>query len=50
VTPSAHVGHWLADMLYVLPLLVMAALVLAGRVRERRQTRRRARRAPEAGG
>ena len=50
MTPPAHVGHWLADMLYVLPLLVMAALLLAGRLRERREARRRRGRAPEAGG
>ena len=41
MTVLAHVGHWLADMLYVAPLLVMGALLLAGRLRERRGGRRR---------
>jgi len=50
VITLAHVGHWLVDMLYVLPLLVMAALVVAGRLRERRAARQRRGRAPEAGG
>jgi hypothetical protein len=50
VTSFAHVGHWLADMLYALPLLVVAALLLAGRLRERKESRRRAGRPPEAPG
>jgi len=33
----AHVGHWLVDVLYVAPLLVLAVLVLVGRVRNRRR-------------
>lgn len=37
----AHVGHWAADLLYVAPLLVMVALLLVGRLRERRASRRR---------
>jgi hypothetical protein len=32
----AHAGHVLVDLLYVLPLLVMLALLLVGKVRERR--------------
>ena len=46
----AHVGHWLVDLLYVLPLLVVAALLLAGRLRERKESRRRAGRTPQAPG
>jgi hypothetical protein len=49
VTSFAHVGHWLADMLYVLPLLVIAALLVVGRLRERRESRR-AGRTPQAPG
>jgi hypothetical protein len=37
VTPLAHVGHWLADLVYLAPLAVLAVVVLAGRLRERRQ-------------
>jgi hypothetical protein len=32
----AHVGHWLVDLLYAAPLLVMVAVLLVGRLRERR--------------
>ncbi|MGH2949100.1 MAG: hypothetical protein ACRDPC_23085 [Solirubrobacteraceae bacterium] len=41
MTPVAHVGHWLVDMLYVLPLLVMGVILLVGKVRQRRETRER---------
>jgi hypothetical protein len=37
----AHVGHWLVDLLYVAPLIVMGALLLVGRMRERRAERER---------
>ena len=33
----AHAGHVLLDLLYAAPLLVMVALLLIGRVRERRE-------------
>jgi hypothetical protein len=32
----AHAGHILVDLLYAIPLLVMIALLLVGKVRERR--------------
>ena len=32
----AHAGHVLVDLLYALPLLVMVALLLIGKLRERR--------------
>jgi hypothetical protein len=32
----AHAGHVLLDLLYAAPLLVMVALLLVGRMRERR--------------
>ena len=39
MTPIAHVGHWLVDMLYVLPLLVMGVVLAVGRLKARRQGR-----------
>jgi hypothetical protein len=33
----AHAGHVLVDLLYAVPLLVVVGLILAGKVRERRQ-------------
>lgn len=35
----AHVGHWLVDLLYAAPLLVMVSMLLVARVRERRRHR-----------
>ena len=34
MTP-AHVGHWLVDLLYAAPLLVMVGVFLVARLRER---------------
>ena len=31
-----HAGHWLVDMLYALPLVIMIGLLLIGRMREKR--------------
>jgi hypothetical protein len=39
--PLAHVGHWLVDMLYVAPLLVMGVILAVGRVKARRAERER---------
>jgi hypothetical protein len=39
VTVLAHAGHVLVDMLYAVPLLVMIALLLVGKLRERRNRR-----------
>jgi hypothetical protein len=39
--PLAHVGHWLVDMLYALPLLVMGVILAVGKVRARREARER---------
>jgi hypothetical protein len=36
VTVFAHAGHVLVDLLYAVPLLVMIALLLVGKLRERR--------------
>jgi hypothetical protein len=41
MTPLAHAGHWLVDLLYVLPLLVMGVVLLVGWVRQRREARDR---------
>jgi hypothetical protein len=41
MTELAHVGHWLVDLLYVLPLILMVGLLLVGKVRERRTERER---------
>jgi hypothetical protein len=43
VIPVAHAGHVLIDALYLLPLAVLVGLVAAGKLRERREARRRAR-------
>ena len=32
----AHAGHWLPQLLYLAPLLVLAVAFVVGRVRERR--------------
>jgi hypothetical protein len=37
----AHVGHWLVDLLYVAPLILMAIALLVGKMRERRTQRHR---------
>ena len=39
MTVFAHAGHVLVDMLYAVPLLVMIALLLVGKLRERRNRR-----------
>jgi hypothetical protein len=36
VTVFAHAGHVLVDLLYAVPMLVMIALLLVGKLRERR--------------
>jgi len=35
VIPLAHAGHWLVDLLYAAPLLILFALLLVGKRRER---------------
>ena len=42
VPPLAHAGHWLAQLAYLVPLVVLVALVVAGRLRDRRARRRHA--------
>jgi hypothetical protein len=36
----AHAGHVLVDLLYALPLFIMVAVLLLGRLRERRARKR----------
>jgi hypothetical protein len=39
MSPLAHAGHWLVDLLYVAPLALLGVVVLAGKVRNRRRGR-----------
>ena len=32
----AHAGHWLPQLLYLMPVVVLVGAILVGRVRERR--------------
>ena len=33
----AHAGHWLVQLIYLVPLLVLVAVILVGRARDRRE-------------
>jgi hypothetical protein len=33
----AHAGHWLAQLIYLVPLLVLVGVIVTGRVRDRRE-------------
>jgi hypothetical protein len=35
----AHAGHWLPQLLYLAPLLVLVVAIVVGRVRDRREGR-----------
>ena len=35
--PFAHAGHWLVQLIYLVPLLVLVAVILAGRIRDKRE-------------
>jgi uncharacterized membrane protein YtjA (UPF0391 family) len=37
--PLAHAGHWLAQVAYLAPLVLLAVLIVAGRLRDRRERR-----------
>jgi ABC-type multidrug transport system permease subunit len=39
VLPIAHVGHWLVDMAYFLPVVVFLAWLLVTQIRDRRRGR-----------
>jgi hypothetical protein len=36
----AHAGHWLPQLLYLAPVVVLVGAILVGRIRERRDARR----------
>jgi hypothetical protein len=38
--PLAHAGHWLVQIAYLAPLVLLIAVLLLGRLRERRARRR----------
>jgi hypothetical protein len=40
VPPLAHAGHWLAQIAYLLPLLVLIGMLIAGKLRDWRERRR----------
>ena len=31
----AHVGHWIVDLIYVVPLLLIGAAIVIGKLRDR---------------
>ncbi len=33
----AHAGHWLVQLVYLVPLLVLVGVILVGRARDRRE-------------
>ena len=33
----AHAGHWLTQLIYLVPLLVLVGVIMAGRIRDRRE-------------
>ena len=36
----AHAGHWLPQLIYLVPLAVLVGVILAGRIRDRREAAR----------
>ena len=36
----AHAGHWLVQLIYLVPLLVLVGVIAAGRIRDRREAAR----------
>jgi|RhiMethySRZTD1v2_1073278.scaffolds.fasta_scaffold1400950_2 hypothetical protein len=41
----AHAGHWLPQLIYLVPLLVLIGVIMTGRIRDRREAAQEA--APE---
>jgi uncharacterized membrane protein YtjA (UPF0391 family) len=39
MVPFAHAGHWLAQIAYLLPLILLIGALVWGRVKERRAKR-----------
>ena len=40
--PLAHAGHWLAQIAYLAPLVLLIGMLVVGKLRERRERRRNA--------
>jgi hypothetical protein len=38
----AHAGHWLVQLIYLVPLAVLVAVIMVGRARDRREEARKA--------
>jgi hypothetical protein len=38
--PLAHAGHWLAQIAYLAPLVLLIGMLVAGKVRAHRERRR----------
>ena len=38
--PLAHAGHWLAQIAYLAPLVLLIVLLVVGKLRARRESRR----------
>ena len=36
----AHAGHWLVQLIYLVPLAVLVGVIVAGRIRDRREAAR----------
>jgi hypothetical protein len=36
----AHAGHWLPQLIYLVPLAVLIGVILVGRIRDRREAAR----------
>jgi hypothetical protein len=36
----AHAGHWLVQLIYLVPLMVLVGVILVGRMRDRREAAR----------
>jgi uncharacterized membrane protein YtjA (UPF0391 family) len=37
--PFAHAGHWLAQVAYLLPLILLVVMLVMGKLRARRERR-----------
>jgi hypothetical protein len=35
----AHAGHWLVQLIYLVPLVVLVGVIVTGRIRDRRDAR-----------
>jgi len=38
----AHAGHWLVQLIYLVPLAVLVTVIMIGRARDRREEARKA--------